>query len=187
MGRGSWSLFFPRLHLHALQAPFISSVFSRPGPSFLCPPSPSGPPLLFRGPRVASRGARPAPGAPLPVLVVGCPARRPARGPSSAAGPPGSAGPARPPPCCTSPSSPRLRRLCYDAFTENMAGEAQLLERRRLYHCAAYNCAASLVCRVFSELKFYHGFLFSEKPEKVGPSARWAPPAPQGFRGRPVS
>ncbi|XP_016054399.1 PREDICTED: DNA-dependent protein kinase catalytic subunit [Miniopterus natalensis] len=59
-----------------------------------------------------------------------------------------------------------LIKLCYDAFTENMAGEAQLLERRRLYHCAAYNCAASLVCRVFSELKFYHGFLFSEKPEK---------------------
>ncbi|XP_062935178.1 DNA-dependent protein kinase catalytic subunit [Cynocephalus volans] len=59
-----------------------------------------------------------------------------------------------------------LIKLCHDAFTENMAGENQLLERRRLYHCAAYNCAISLVCCVFSELKFYQGFLFSEKPEK---------------------
>lgn len=60
-----------------------------------------------------------------------------------------------------------LCRLCYDAFTENMAGENQLLERRRLYHCAAYNCAISVICCVFTELKFYQGFLFSEKPEKV--------------------
>uniref|UniRef100_A0A8C9DUV3 DNA-dependent protein kinase catalytic subunit n=1 Tax=Prolemur simus TaxID=1328070 RepID=A0A8C9DUV3_PROSS len=59
-----------------------------------------------------------------------------------------------------------LIKLCHDAFTENMAGESQLLERRRLYHCAAYNCAISVICCVFSELKFYHGFLFSEKPEK---------------------
>ncbi|XP_053516892.1 DNA-dependent protein kinase catalytic subunit isoform X2 [Artibeus jamaicensis] len=59
-----------------------------------------------------------------------------------------------------------LIKLCYDAFTENMAGENQLLERRRLYHCAAYNCAISVICCVFGELKFYQGFLFSEKPEK---------------------
>ncbi|XP_036194617.1 DNA-dependent protein kinase catalytic subunit [Myotis myotis] len=59
-----------------------------------------------------------------------------------------------------------LIKLCYDAFTENMAGENQLLERRRLYHCAAYNCAISLICCVFNDLKFYQGFLFSEKPEK---------------------
>ncbi|XP_044101560.1 DNA-dependent protein kinase catalytic subunit isoform X1 [Neovison vison] len=59
-----------------------------------------------------------------------------------------------------------LIKLCYDAFTENMAGENQLLERRRLYHCAAYNCAISVICCVFTELKFYQGFLFSEKPEK---------------------
>uniref|UniRef100_A0A2K6UMZ3 DNA-dependent protein kinase catalytic subunit n=1 Tax=Saimiri boliviensis boliviensis TaxID=39432 RepID=A0A2K6UMZ3_SAIBB len=59
-----------------------------------------------------------------------------------------------------------LIKLCYDAFTENMAGENQLLERRRLYHCAAYNCAISVICCVFNELKFYQGFLFSEKPEK---------------------
>ncbi|XP_044600073.2 DNA-dependent protein kinase catalytic subunit [Equus asinus] len=59
-----------------------------------------------------------------------------------------------------------LIKLCYDAFTENMAGENQLLERRRLYHCAAYNCAVSVVCCVFNELKFYQGFLFTEKPEK---------------------
>ncbi|XP_045147611.1 DNA-dependent protein kinase catalytic subunit [Echinops telfairi] len=59
-----------------------------------------------------------------------------------------------------------LIKLCYDAFTENMAGENQLLERRRLYHCAAYNCAMSVIRCVFSELKFYQGFLFSEKPEK---------------------
>ncbi|XP_022371315.1 DNA-dependent protein kinase catalytic subunit isoform X2 [Enhydra lutris kenyoni] len=59
-----------------------------------------------------------------------------------------------------------LIKLCYDAFTENMVGENQLLERRRLYHCAAYNCAISVICCVFTELKFYQGFLFSEKPEK---------------------
>uniref|UniRef100_A0A2K5DLE5 DNA-dependent protein kinase catalytic subunit n=1 Tax=Aotus nancymaae TaxID=37293 RepID=A0A2K5DLE5_AOTNA len=59
-----------------------------------------------------------------------------------------------------------LIKLCYDAFTENMAGENQLLERRRLYHCAAYNCTISVICCVFNELKFYQGFLFSEKPEK---------------------
>ncbi|XP_013375655.1 PREDICTED: DNA-dependent protein kinase catalytic subunit isoform X2 [Chinchilla lanigera] len=59
-----------------------------------------------------------------------------------------------------------LIKLCHDAFTENMAGESQLLERRRLYRCAAYNCAISVICCVFNELKFYQGFLFSEKPEK---------------------
>ncbi|XP_077622037.1 DNA-dependent protein kinase catalytic subunit [Crocuta crocuta] len=59
-----------------------------------------------------------------------------------------------------------LIKLCCDAFMENMAGENQLLERRRLYHCAAYNCAISVICCVFTELKFYQGFLFSEKPEK---------------------
>ncbi|XP_006880480.1 PREDICTED: DNA-dependent protein kinase catalytic subunit-like isoform X2 [Elephantulus edwardii] len=59
-----------------------------------------------------------------------------------------------------------LIKLCYDAFTENMAGENQLMERRRLYHCAAYNCAISVISCVFSELKFYQGFLFSEKGEK---------------------
>ncbi|XP_008051625.2 DNA-dependent protein kinase catalytic subunit [Carlito syrichta] len=59
-----------------------------------------------------------------------------------------------------------LIKLCHDAFTENMAGESQLLERRRLYHCAAYNCAMAVICCVFNELKFYQGFLFSEKPEK---------------------
>ncbi|XP_003509504.2 DNA-dependent protein kinase catalytic subunit isoform X1 [Cricetulus griseus] len=59
-----------------------------------------------------------------------------------------------------------LLKSCHDAFTENMAGESQLLEKRRLYHCAAYNCAISVICCVFNELKFYQGFLFSEKPEK---------------------
>lgn len=70
------------------------------------------------------------------------------------------------------------RRLCHDAFSENMAGETRLLERRRLYHCAAYNCAISVVCCVFTDLRFYQGFLLSEKPEKVGPALLWAwPPA----------
>uniref|UniRef100_A0A3P9NWB4 DNA-dependent protein kinase catalytic subunit n=1 Tax=Poecilia reticulata TaxID=8081 RepID=A0A3P9NWB4_POERE len=51
-------------------------------------------------------------------------------------------------------------------FTENMAGETQLLELRRGYHCAAYNCAMAVISCSFSEPKFYQGFLFSEKPEK---------------------
>eukprot|EP00069_Balaena_mysticetus_P017385 bmy_10601T0 len=37
---------------------------------------------------------------------------------------------------------------------------------KRLYHCAAYNCAIAAIRCVSTELKFYQGFLFSEKPEK---------------------
>ncbi|XP_062835416.1 DNA-dependent protein kinase catalytic subunit [Anolis carolinensis] len=59
-----------------------------------------------------------------------------------------------------------LIKSCYDAFTENMSGESQLLEKRRQYHCAAYNCAIAVVSCVFNESKFYQGFLFTEKPEK---------------------
>uniref|UniRef100_A0A3Q2PZS8 DNA-dependent protein kinase catalytic subunit n=1 Tax=Fundulus heteroclitus TaxID=8078 RepID=A0A3Q2PZS8_FUNHE len=55
---------------------------------------------------------------------------------------------------------------CFEAFTENMAGETQLLEIRRSYHCAAYNCAIAVISCSFSEPRFYQGFLFSEKPEK---------------------
>lgn len=58
-------------------------------------------------------------------------------------------------------------RSCFEAYTENMTGESQLLELRRLYHCAAYNCAIAAISCSFSEPKFFHGFLFSEKPEKV--------------------
>lgn len=58
-------------------------------------------------------------------------------------------------------------RSCFEAFTENMAGETQLLELRRRYHCTSYNCAIAVISCSFSEPKFYHGFLFSEKPEKV--------------------
>ncbi|NXA73861.1 PRKDC kinase, partial [Thryothorus ludovicianus] len=59
-----------------------------------------------------------------------------------------------------------LIKSCYDAFTDSMAGESQLLEKRRQYHCAAYNCAIAVVSCVFTESKFYQGFLFSEKSEK---------------------
>ncbi|KAK0144676.1 DNA-dependent protein kinase catalytic subunit [Merluccius polli] len=62
--------------------------------------------------------------------------------------------------------SKALIKLCFEAFTENMAGESQLLEARRQYHCAAYNCAIAVISCSFSEPKFYQGFLFSEKPEK---------------------
>jgi len=48
-----------------------------------------------------------------------------------------------------------------------MAGESQLLEKRRQYHCAAYNCAIAVISCVFTESKFYQGFLFTEKSEKV--------------------
>ncbi|XP_067836012.1 DNA-dependent protein kinase catalytic subunit isoform X2 [Heptranchias perlo] len=59
-----------------------------------------------------------------------------------------------------------LLKSCYDAVTENMAGETQLLEKRRQYHCAAYNCIIAVLCCIFTEAKFYQGFLFTEKPEK---------------------
>nr|CBN81784.1 DNA-dependent protein kinase catalytic subunit [Dicentrarchus labrax] len=62
--------------------------------------------------------------------------------------------------------SKMLIKSCFEAFTENMAGETQLLELRRHYHCAAYNCAITVISCSFNEPKFYHGFLFSEKPEK---------------------
>ncbi|XP_023688567.2 DNA-dependent protein kinase catalytic subunit isoform X1 [Paramormyrops kingsleyae] len=62
--------------------------------------------------------------------------------------------------------SKSLLRCCFEAFTENMVGETQLLERRRQYHCAAYNCAIALISCCFNETKFYQGFLFSEKAEK---------------------
>ncbi|XP_040921929.1 DNA-dependent protein kinase catalytic subunit [Toxotes jaculatrix] len=62
--------------------------------------------------------------------------------------------------------SKTLIKSCFEAFTENMAGETQFLELRRLYHCSAYNCAIAVISCSFSEPRFYHGFLFSEKPEK---------------------
>ncbi|KAG5837285.1 hypothetical protein ANANG_G00237680 [Anguilla anguilla] len=62
--------------------------------------------------------------------------------------------------------SKTLLKSCFEAFTENMTGETQLLEKRRLYHCAAYNCAIAVISCSFNEAKFYQGFLFSEKPEK---------------------
>uniref|UniRef100_A0A4W4HQJ6 DNA-dependent protein kinase catalytic subunit n=1 Tax=Electrophorus electricus TaxID=8005 RepID=A0A4W4HQJ6_ELEEL len=62
--------------------------------------------------------------------------------------------------------SKTLLRSCFEAFTENMAGESALPELRRQYHCAAYNCAIALISCSFNETKFYQGFLFTEKPEK---------------------
>ncbi|XP_062235399.1 DNA-dependent protein kinase catalytic subunit [Platichthys flesus] len=62
--------------------------------------------------------------------------------------------------------SKTLIKSCFEAFTENMAGETQLLELRRQHHCAAYNCAIAVISCSFSEAKFYQGFLFSEKLEK---------------------
>ncbi|XP_044149983.1 DNA-dependent protein kinase catalytic subunit isoform X2 [Bufo gargarizans] len=59
-----------------------------------------------------------------------------------------------------------LIKSCHDAYTENMSGETQLLEKRRLYHCAAYNCAIAVGSCTFTESKFYQAFLFSEKKEK---------------------
>ncbi|MBN3311515.1 PRKDC kinase, partial [Atractosteus spatula] len=62
--------------------------------------------------------------------------------------------------------SKTLLKSCFEAYTENMAGETQLLEERRQYHCAAYNCAIAVISCSFNETKFYQGFLFTEKPEK---------------------
>ncbi|KAM8881271.1 DNA-dependent protein kinase catalytic subunit [Synchiropus picturatus] len=62
--------------------------------------------------------------------------------------------------------SKTLIKSCFEAFTENMASEMQLLELRRRFHCAAYNCAIAAISCSFSEAKFYQGFLFTEKPDK---------------------
>ncbi|KAM3860678.1 DNA-dependent protein kinase catalytic subunit [Diretmus argenteus] len=62
--------------------------------------------------------------------------------------------------------SKSLIKSCFEAFTENMTGEHQLLEVRRQCHCAAYNCAIAVISCSFNEPKFYQGFLFTEKPEK---------------------
>nr|XP_055063378.1 DNA-dependent protein kinase catalytic subunit [Misgurnus anguillicaudatus] len=62
--------------------------------------------------------------------------------------------------------SKSLLKSCFEAFTENMSGETVLLELRRQYHCAAYNCTIALISCSFNETKFYQGFLFTEKPEK---------------------
>ncbi|KAI1889250.1 hypothetical protein AGOR_G00177210 [Albula goreensis] len=62
--------------------------------------------------------------------------------------------------------SKTLLKSCFETFTENMAGETQLLEKRRQCHCAAYNCAIAVISCSFNETKFYQGFLFTEKPEK---------------------
>ncbi|XP_051572291.1 DNA-dependent protein kinase catalytic subunit-like isoform X3 [Myxocyprinus asiaticus] len=62
--------------------------------------------------------------------------------------------------------SKTLLKSCFEAFTANMSGETVLLELRRQYHCAAYNCAIALISCSFNETKFYQGFLFTEKPEK---------------------
>ncbi|XP_029955282.1 DNA-dependent protein kinase catalytic subunit [Salarias fasciatus] len=62
--------------------------------------------------------------------------------------------------------SKTLIKSCFEAFTENMAGETQLLELRRQFHCAAYVCGIAAISCSFNEAKFYQGFLFSEKPEK---------------------
>ncbi|XP_043921659.1 DNA-dependent protein kinase catalytic subunit [Protopterus annectens] len=62
--------------------------------------------------------------------------------------------------------SKTLMKLCHDTYTENMAGETLLLEQRRQYHCAAYNCSIALISCIYTDIKFYQGFLFSEKPEK---------------------
>ncbi|XP_040210104.1 DNA-dependent protein kinase catalytic subunit [Rana temporaria] len=59
-----------------------------------------------------------------------------------------------------------LIKLCHDAYTENMSGESQLLEKRREYHCSAYNCAVAVVTCTQTDSKFYYGFLLSEKKEK---------------------
>ncbi|XP_056317923.1 DNA-dependent protein kinase catalytic subunit [Danio aesculapii] len=62
--------------------------------------------------------------------------------------------------------SKNLLKSCFEAFTENMTGETVLLELRRQFHCAAYNCAIALISCSFNETKFYQGFLFTEKPDK---------------------
>ncbi|XP_076840848.1 DNA-dependent protein kinase catalytic subunit [Brachyhypopomus gauderio] len=62
--------------------------------------------------------------------------------------------------------SKNLLKSCFEAFTENMSGESALLELRRQFHCAAYNCAIALISCSFNQTKFYQGFLFTEKPEK---------------------
>jgi NUC194 domain. len=58
-------------------------------------------------------------------------------------------------------------RNASSAHKEDMRGENMLLELRRIYHCAAYNCMISIISCTQTELKFYTGLLFSDNPAKV--------------------
>ena len=58
-------------------------------------------------------------------------------------------------------------RNASSAHKEDMRGETMLLELRRVYHCAAYNCMISIISCTQTELKFYTGLLFSDSPTKV--------------------
>ena len=59
-----------------------------------------------------------------------------------------------------------LTKVARGACTEDMRGETALLETRRRYHCAAYNCLVSVISSTQTDLKFYKGFLFAENIQK---------------------
>ena len=58
-------------------------------------------------------------------------------------------------------------RCAHEAKSEDMTGEATLLDLRREYHCAAYNLLVSVVSCTQTDAKFYAVFLFGENEAKV--------------------
>ncbi|XP_076075287.1 DNA-dependent protein kinase catalytic subunit-like [Mytilus galloprovincialis] len=59
-----------------------------------------------------------------------------------------------------------VMRCAHDAKSEDMTGEATLLDLRREYHCAAYNLLISVVSCTQTDAKFYAVFLFGENEAK---------------------
>ena len=58
-------------------------------------------------------------------------------------------------------------RCAHEAKSEDMTGEATLLDLRREYHCTAYNLLVSVVSCTQTDAKFYAVFLFGENEAKV--------------------
>ncbi|KAK6170524.1 hypothetical protein SNE40_018898 [Patella caerulea] len=60
----------------------------------------------------------------------------------------------------------KLTKCAHDARSEDTRGETMLVELRRLYHCSAYNLMISIISCTQTDVKFYQGFLLSDKEDK---------------------
>ncbi|XP_071796803.1 DNA-dependent protein kinase catalytic subunit-like [Asterias amurensis] len=59
-----------------------------------------------------------------------------------------------------------LTKASHSAKSEDIRGETNSLELRRLLHCAAYNALIAIITCTQTDIKFYNAFLFSENPAK---------------------